>query len=125
MKNELTPIKVGGKNMRVKRSKATSKTPEGKVKDKIREMLDATPNCYWFFPVANGYNVSGIPDIIACVNGKFFGIEVKSNKTTHPVTRLQAKNLEMIRSAGGTALVIDENSLEDLKTILNIYSKGL
>lgn len=53
---------------------------------------------------------AGVPDIIACIDGKFYGIEVKGeNGLASP---LQLANLEMIRAAGGIGILA--KSVEDV-----------
>ncbi len=69
-------------------------------------------------PPSNGYNVSGIPDFIGCYKGKFFAIEAKSNMTKHPVTALQQRQIDLITSHQGVALVIDETGLDTLAEII-------
>jgi Holliday junction resolvase len=90
-------------------------TPEGKVKAKVRKLL-AEGKYYYTMPVTGGYGVSGVPDFIVCVKGKFLAIECKANggKTT----ALQDKHLNDIKTSGGVALVINENDLDYLKQIL-------
>lgn len=63
---------------------------------------------------------AGVPDILACCNGLFVGIEVKTPRTLHTVSSLQAYNLESIIKAGGIAFVASsvedaENKLKELK----------
>lgn len=45
---------------------------------------------------------AGVPDIIACYDGKFIAIEVKGNSDVSP---LQKFNIEKIKNAGGMAIV--------------------
>ena len=87
-------------------------TPESKVKAAVKKLLE-TSNTYFFFPSANGYGHAGIPDIIACCHGRMLGIECKANggKTT----ALQERELQKIRDAGGIALVIREDNMDELK----------
>ena len=92
-----------------------AKTPERKVKDKVVAQLK-TLGAYYFYPVTGGYGASGVPDIIGCYKGRFFGIECKANGNTP--TALQWMNLEKIAAQGGIALVIDETNVNDVKTIL-------
>jgi Holliday junction resolvase len=54
-------------------------TPEGKVKKQVKKILDDV-GAYHFSPMTAGYGRSGVPDIIACVKGKFIGIECKAGK---------------------------------------------
>ena len=99
------------------KSKRTSKTPEGKVKDKVKNILDDL-GLYWFMPVTGGYNRSGIPDFIVCCNGYFLAVETKSKHTSHGVTALQERNMKHIKECGGVALVINEDNLGDLERTL-------
>ncbi len=48
---------------------------------------------------------SGVPDILGCYEGQFFGIEVKTPSTKNNVSRLQEYNLDQIRLADGHSLV--------------------
>lgn len=100
------------------KKKATSaKTPEGRVKQRIKEILDGL-DCYYFMPVTTGYSRSGVPDFVACVKGVFVGIEAKSIHTTHGVTKLQEKNLQEIADAGGISMEIDEGNVENIPKYL-------
>ena len=64
-------------------------TPEAKVKKKVVEQLKVL-GAYYFYPVTGGYGRSGVPDIVGCYKGKFFGFECKSGK--NKPTALQHKN---------------------------------
>ena len=48
---------------------------------------------------------SGVPDIIGCYEGVFFGIEVKTHPTRNNVSKLQEYNLDQIVKCGGHSLV--------------------
>lgn len=86
-------------------------TPEAKVKRKVTDILKKL-ECYYFYPATGGYGKSGVPDIVACFRGVFVGIECKAGK--NKPTLLQERNLDQIRSAGGLALVVNENNLDKL-----------
>ncbi len=94
-------------------------TPEAKTKAQVKRIL-ADSGTYFFMPVSNGMGRHGIPDIIACHNGHFLGIECKAGKGK--TTPLQDRELENIRAAGGTALVINETpeSQQQLRNALNL-----
>ena len=89
-----------------------AKTPESKVKDKIRKILKDY-NAYYAMPIGTGYGNSGVPDFLCCVNGEFLAIEAKAGKGT--TTALQEKNLKSIRESGGLTAVIYETNLSDLE----------
>ena len=89
-------------------------TPEKKVKKKVVEILKQY-GAYYFYPVTGGFGASGVPDIVACYNGRFLGIEVKADAKKRGPTALQQKNLNAINATGGVALVIDANNLDELE----------
>jgi Holliday junction resolvase len=95
-------------------------TPEGKVKKNIVKQLK-TLGAYYFFPATGGYGKSGVPDIVGCYQGLFFGIECKAGKNTP--TALQEKNLKEISTAEGIALVINEENMNDVSDILTQASE--
>lgn len=90
-------------------------TPEAKVKAKIKKLL-AEHNVYYAMPIGSTFGNSGVPDFLCCINGYFLAIEAKA-KGNKP-TALQEKHLKDIREAGGTAIVVDENNLDYLETII-------
>lgn len=52
------------------------------------------------------FTKEGTPDILACINGKFHGIELKSDGTSYNETVLQARNLALINANGGAGYVL-------------------
>lgn len=96
-------------------------TPEAKVKKKVVAILKEH-RVYYFYPVTGGYGSSGVPDIVGCHYGNFFGIECKAGK--NKPTALQQKNLDSIYAAGGTALVINEGNIEDVRNMLISMKTG-
>jgi hypothetical protein len=88
------------------------KVKEKWVKQQVVKMLKAR-QVYYFFPVAGAYTSIGVPDIVACIKGKFVGIECKAG--TNKPTELQLRNLEAIRDNEGIAMVVNEDDLEVLE----------
>lgn len=100
-----------------RRSIAMSDTPEGKVKKRIKEILNAhAPDVWYTMPIGTGYGRSGVPDFIGVSNGQFFAIEAKSGK--NQPTALQLLTIDKIHEAGGWALVVNEDNIEDVKSLL-------
>ena len=97
-----------------------SATPESKVKKAVRKLLDDA-GAYYFFPSANGFGRAGIPDIICCIRGRFLAIECKAGKGT--TTALQERELARIREAGGAALVVRENNINEVQSTINQLRK--
>ena len=90
-------------------------TPEAKVKKKVVAQLKDL-GAYYFYPVTGGYGRSGVPDIIGCHEGLFFGIECKAGK--NKLTPLQEKNLKQIAEAGGLGLVVNEDNVDAVMHVL-------
>lgn len=90
----------------------TEKQFENNVKQFLKD------NGAWFVKTwSNGIQRKGIPDIIACVNGYFVGIELKAE--TGKPSELQKWNIEQIRKSGGVAIVLYP---DDFKTFKNLIS---
>jgi Holliday junction resolvase len=92
-------------------------TPESKVKKKVTTILKEM-RAYYFYPVTGGYGSSGVPDIVGCIDGKFFGIECKAG--SNKPTALQQKNLDSIAAIGGIALLINETNIDDVRLALGV-----
>ena len=93
-------------------------TPEAKVKKKVVAQLKEM-GAYYFYPVTGGYGFSGVPDIVGCYQGIFFGIECKAG--SNKPTALQDKNLADIRNQKGIAVVINEKNISSVQTIFDDY----
>ena len=96
-------------------------TPEAKVKKKVAAMLKEF-GAYYFYPATGGYGKSGVPDIVGCYRGAFFGIECKAG--SNKPTPLQQKNLDDISKQGGLALVINETNLGEVQAWLTHVQFG-
>ena len=90
-------------------------TPEAKVKKKCVAYLKSI-GAYYFFPATGGYGKSGVPDIVGCYKGKFFGIECKAGTNKPP--ELQKLQLKLLADAGVIAMVINENTLHSMEYLL-------
>lgn len=88
--------------------------------NKIKKFLESEGA--WFVKFfANRMTKEGIPDILACVNGYFVGIEVKAqNGRPSP---LQMYHCEQIRKAGGFAFVVYPTGWEQLKKFISDLKK--
>jgi hypothetical protein len=91
-------------------------TPEVKVKRVVVAQLKEL-GAYYFYPISGGFGASGVPDIVGCYKGKFYGIECKAGKNKQ--TPIQLKNLTLIELSGGIASVVNEDNLRSIKQILD------
>ena len=92
-------------------------TPEAKVKAKVVKILKAH-GVYYFYPVTGGFGRSGVPDVVCCRNGHFLAIECKAGK--NKPTPLQEAEMQKIRDAGGTTMVINETNIDELQFYLEV-----
>lgn len=70
---------------------------------------------------ANRMTKTGVPDILACINGYFVGIEVKAQ--TGKPSPLQIHNVEEIKKAGGFAFIVYPSGWYQLKTFIDDLKK--
>lgn len=92
---------------------------EATVLRKVMNTLQNRKDCY----VVRMDNAStGTPDVIACVNGRFIGIEVKDDVngpyTLTPAQKIRGKR---ILNAGGLFIVVDKTVVNDLNSTLDFY----
>ena len=81
----------------------------------IMRVLKMVPRCFAWKEHGGMYGTAGIPDIIACIDGRFFGFEVKTEDGKP--TKLQEATIRKILAAGGTALVV--RSVDEVRTAIN------
>jgi Holliday junction resolvase len=95
-------------------------TPEKLVKNKIKVILQ-DGGVYYAMPIGSGYGNAGVPDFLACVNGRFLAVEAKAGKGK--TTMLQDMHLEKIKTAGGVSMVVNELNLDQLKETIQWMKK--
>ena len=88
---------------------------ESDIVKAIMKYLKTVPRCFCWKEHGGMYGTAGIPDIIACINGHFFGLEVKTN--VGKPTKLQEATIRKILAAGGTAVVV--RSVDEVKAVVN------
>jgi Holliday junction resolvase len=89
-------------------------TKESDIVTTILRYLRTVPGCFAWKTHGGMYGTAGIPDIIACVEGRFFAFEVKT--ATGKATPLQKATLQKILASGGTAAVV--RSVDEVRAII-------
>lgn len=87
---------------------------ESEIVNEIRTYLKGVPGCFFWKEHGGMYGTAGIPDIICCYRGRFYGLEVKTE--VGKPTKLQKATIRKINEAGGTAVVV--RSVDEVKNIL-------
>lgn len=85
---------------------------EKQFENRIKKFLKDN-NCWYVKYFANAFTPSGIPDILACVNGHFVGIEVKAEKGKP--SELQLYHQQKIKDSGGMAYILYPKDFEEFK----------
>ncbi len=97
-------------------------TPEGKVKEKVKKLLDPRkPVLYYEMPVPGGYGKSSL-DFVGCYYGRYFSVETK--RAGKKLSERQEGTRDDMRAAGGTVFeIIGDSGLDELETWLNTVAK--
>lgn len=97
---------------------ASEKQFENKVKKFLKD-----EGC-WFLKYWAGaaYTKSGVPDLLICCNGHFLGVELKA--ANGKPSELQLWNIEQIKKAGGTGLVLYPKDFEEFKKLISKLKGG-
>jgi hypothetical protein len=103
-----------------------AKQRETSFKEKAMARLKTLPNSWWV--KVQMLAVCGIPDILGCVNGHFFALELKADAETLRANRdggkLQDYVLGKIRNAGGFAAKVCPEDFEDAFAYIERVAKG-
>ena len=89
---------------------------ERKIVKAIMAYLKTVPGCFCWKEHGGMFGTAGIPDIIACIGGRFYGFEVKTD--TGKPTKLQEAVMRKINAAGGTALVV--RTVDEVRAVVEV-----
>lgn len=89
---------------------------ETPFKNRVEEWLNQNHHWYIKYWAGARYTKEGIPDILACINGRFVGMELKG--TGGRPKLLQLKKLKQIREAGGIGVLLYPEDFEYFKDLL-------
>jgi Holliday junction resolvase len=96
-------------------------TPEARVKASVTKILKEF-GAYYFYPMTGGFGRSGVPDIICCYRGFFIAIECKAGK--NKPTALQEREMGKVNGAGGMAILINEDNVHVVRSVLEEFKKS-
>jgi hypothetical protein len=89
---------------------------EKNFENKIKKYLE--DHNYWYIKYfANSYTKSGIPDILACINGYFVAIEVKASNGKP--SELQFHHRRKIRESGGISIILYPEQWNDFTLLID------
>lgn len=94
------------------------RTPESQIKTDIKRFIEKN-GWYWCAVQGGAYSKPGDPDLIACIGGRFVGIEAKtSDGVQSPIQKVRQREIE---DAGGVYLLV--RSIDDLAA--GLWRNGL
>lgn len=94
---------------------------EDLVLRRVKELLKTHDKCVGLRIT----NITGMPDMVACVNGHFLGIEVKDDiNGSYGMTKAQKVRLIQIANAGGLACCVDKNNYAEFVKLIDNLSKS-
>lgn len=99
-------------------------TPEGRVKRRVKKLLDRYEGLYQFWPVPTGFGATTL-DVLGCYKGWFFAIETKT--AGKKLTPRQEVTAALMVAAGAKVFVIageDSPVLFELKTWLDAVERS-
>jgi hypothetical protein len=88
---------------------------ESDIVKAILRYLKSIPGCFAWKEHGGMYGTAGIPDVICCYHGRFYGFEAKTD--TGKPTELQKATIRKILAAGGTALVV--RSVDEVRAVID------
>lgn len=91
-------------------------TPEGRVKEEVKKILKRH-NVWYYMPVSGGYGKHGIPDVLACVQGRLLAVECKGDDAGVP-TALQKACMDSILASGGVVFLATPGTLKALEAVV-------
>lgn len=97
------------------------KKPETKFKERVLKDLKSLGTCCYVLKTQERSR-RGVPDIFMCLNGDFYGIELKTNEGK--VDKLQEMTLLAISNAGGVAVVTTPDQWEKHFGIIRQISRA-
>jgi len=89
---------------------------ETKVKSWLRQSQKEGHPIKFIKVWGGGYQKAGIPDLICCINGIYFEVELKAS-TGRP-TELQKHNIKLTNSANGIGIILYPEGFEQFKIIV-------
>ncbi len=81
---------------------------------KILRYLKTVPGCFAWKTHGGMYGTAGLPDIVCCIDGRFYAFEVKTPEGK--LTKLQEATIRKILACGGNASVV--RSVDEARAVI-------
>ena len=90
--------------------------PEKTFENKVKKFLKEKGCWYVKYWGGGDYTRAGVPDLLCCINGRFVGLELKSDAGI--VSDLQVYQIEKINDAGGLGIVLYPSKFDWFKRLV-------
>ena len=95
---------------------------ESSFDNKVKKYISSKKGWFIKYWAGSDFTKKGIPDILACINGRFYGIEDKSHNGRPRM--LQLINLRDIRKAGGIGVLLYPKDFQNFKNLVDGKETG-
>lgn len=95
---------------------------ESNFNQKVKNYIESQGGWFIKYWAGSKYTKEGIPDILACIHGRFYGIEDKASDGRPRL--LQLVNLKKIRAAGGIGILLYPKDFPDFKALVDESEAG-
>ena len=89
---------------------------ENKVKGWLRRLQQEGQPIKFIKIWGGGYQKAGVPDLICCINGIYFEVELKASNGRP--TELQKHNIKVTNATNGIGIILYPEGFEQFKTIV-------
>lgn len=86
--------------------------PEKKFENRVKKWLDGLMDTWYFKVHGSAVQKSGVPDIVASINGLFVGLEIKSDEGR--LSELQKATLYRMRRKGALVFVVCPSNFDKI-----------
>ena len=101
-----------------------AKQPESRLQKSIQDHLRKTVGGWWFKVWGGPFTPAGVPDLIGCVDGLFFALEVKLPKKSSKPSPIQLETVRDIVTRGGGVATIVRSKEEAEEVVLTALARA-
>lgn len=101
-----------------------SKQPESRLQKATQDHLRKTVGGWWFKVWGGPFTPAGIPDLLGCVDGMFFALEVKLPKKSSKPSAIQLEVIRDIVTKGGGVATIVRSKEEAEAVVLEALARA-
>lgn len=95
---------------------AAEKQFENKVKRWFNQLKEDGQPIKYIKIWGGGFQKAGIPDLICCINGVYFEVELKASNGRP--TKLQEYNVQLTNESNGVGIILYPEGFEEFKNIV-------